>query len=758
MGKTSTLLHFKEQLERKHPNFFHYFVQLQKFTSSFISDDKFDKNLQITVQTIHKMIGITKSFDQSLFMELFKKKKVVLMFDGFDEISPKYSKFVIQLLIFCHNQCQMWVSTRSHLTHELVKALDSPSFRILPFNHEDKANFFFKFWAQESENHAENLIEIARNLVDRFSSTVNYEVFNDFIGIPLQIRMLAEIFKENFGESMEGFVNSDNEISFYQFYDYFIRMKLKIRKNKGEVAADEEIHLENEEISIIQFHCVKALTQVLGADQISLLSIVKRKQKALTAETISRLGILQLTGDGDFRFVHQTFAEFFVSRYLITSLTDFEDSTELTRTVKLFVEMLIFGKYRVIRTFLNSEMNPENLSEAHVNTIQSVCIPLADKISLFRLVRENQHNLLKILISSIKSDKKILKKLFTEVYESGTSLLQVAAEQSSLKLLQTLWHEISTNFPEDCEKLLIHEDAKQRQILFYACTSRSYEMFEFILQLCRLFLDQKFASFLSIAVLNIGNIVHETIMFGQNSKIFELICDTCVEILGQEVTRDAILATRSFLTSALINKTPGILNAVISKTEQIFTKAELKKIFQDDLSNFFLMFFNMSHRMIDKFWFLFCNLFETAPEQCEQLLRWDENGKNVLMSLVCIRDFDVFSRMFQKLEEIFGKSNYMKVLLLDEDFRGEGVASYFMNVEIRDFVLCYVEANMSNIEQQRFRKYMENPLSYAKSAFSSLFPRDAEEQKIRMRNYSADKMLYEIVVKSDRALTYVTHF
>jgi hypothetical protein len=76
-------------------------------------------------------------------MELFKKSfkrdeisKVVVMVDGFDEISPSYKETVIDMLQVMKRTSleQLWVTTQPHLTEELEDNLQQLSYTLQPFS------------------------------------------------------------------------------------------------------------------------------------------------------------------------------------------------------------------------------------------------------------------------------------------------------------------------------------------------------------------------------------------------------------------------------------------------------------------------------------------------------------------------------------------------------------------------------------------------------------------------------------------------
>ena len=90
--------------------------------------------------------------------ELFKKcfegneiNKVVVMVDGFDEISPQYKETVIdmlQVLKLTTSLEQLWVTTRPHLREELEDNVQQLSYTLQPFSEDEQVEFLSTLWSE----------------------------------------------------------------------------------------------------------------------------------------------------------------------------------------------------------------------------------------------------------------------------------------------------------------------------------------------------------------------------------------------------------------------------------------------------------------------------------------------------------------------------------------------------------------------------------------------------------------------------------
>ena len=83
-------------------------------------------------------MSFKKSFEGS------EINKVVVMVDGFDEISPQYKQTVInmlQVLKLTTSLEQLWVTTRPHLRAELEDNLQQLSYTLQPFSEVEQVEF-----------------------------------------------------------------------------------------------------------------------------------------------------------------------------------------------------------------------------------------------------------------------------------------------------------------------------------------------------------------------------------------------------------------------------------------------------------------------------------------------------------------------------------------------------------------------------------------------------------------------------------------
>jgi len=100
-----------------------------------------------------ELLKIQRSVRLSLFKqccELKQRVRLLIMLDGFDEISPLYKQTVLPLLQSLRQTAveKLWVTTRPHLREELEHKLQQLSYTLETFSDENHFEFLKTFWCQ----------------------------------------------------------------------------------------------------------------------------------------------------------------------------------------------------------------------------------------------------------------------------------------------------------------------------------------------------------------------------------------------------------------------------------------------------------------------------------------------------------------------------------------------------------------------------------------------------------------------------------
>lgn len=175
-----------------------------------------------------------------------KKPSIILLIDGFDEISPSYSKQTTTLLVSLQatNVHQIWITTRSHQKLHLEHELDSPIYYIQPLKTTEQKEFlqiFFR-WHLNSISvgkivRARKYVEIRRCLenVQKTSGTLNDTTFSE------SIKDILEKFPKRITKKSSGKLNElKNALKLLSFDKYID--KILSDWNNGVFDNDRDFH------------------------------------------------------------------------------------------------------------------------------------------------------------------------------------------------------------------------------------------------------------------------------------------------------------------------------------------------------------------------------------------------------------------------------------------------------------------------------------------------------------------------------------
>lgn len=171
MGKTIAFDMLKSKLKTNYPFHWVVLIDLKQHFTAFEDNNKVTKKFDSSVEVcefIKKMILKISDFDDQVFEELFKSKRVIFLIDGVDEISPSFKTFVVRMMNAIEKLTfnQLWISTRPHLLEELESNFHSVTFKLKPFTYKNRKEFFKKFF--NSKNKSEQVIEGTLLEIDEF--------------------------------------------------------------------------------------------------------------------------------------------------------------------------------------------------------------------------------------------------------------------------------------------------------------------------------------------------------------------------------------------------------------------------------------------------------------------------------------------------------------------------------------------------------------------------------------------------------------
>ncbi|CAH0545963.1 unnamed protein product [Brassicogethes aeneus] len=311
------------------------------------------KDSEVVLRDYRERIQGLNLFEIKLFNNFYNQGKIALLFDGFDEISPDYTEKVIELLQVLKNSKvqKLWITTRPYnfIQGSLEDKLSVFSYSLKPLLLEEQKGFLRKFWKEKLKL---NELDEQRSgvFIDELLGKLPKSI--DFMSIPLHASMVAEVFKDafkSFYDSNEQELSDEHkreieEKDLATLYDRFINIKFyKIRfkeKKPGMNNYDPDLisMVDKELKKFKEDHFKLALYAIFN--EIEVEELLSQEEIGKVTELIEKIkeakeksGIIDIIINDKPRFVHLTFAEYFVASYFWESFNSvqfdkFEDFVE----------------------------------------------------------------------------------------------------------------------------------------------------------------------------------------------------------------------------------------------------------------------------------------------------------------------------------------------------------------------------------------------------------------------------------------------
>jgi len=463
MGKSTVLTKLSNRIKQKYPAHWLVRIDLNDYTELLKDQEGMKMDKGRVLQFVSKEVLKLKShLERQLFEKSFEENeisKVVVMVDGFDEISPKYKETVIDMLQVLKQTSleQLWVTTRPHLREELEDNLQQISYSLEPFSEKEQFEFLKKFWLQtlnpEAMNHHQLQI-YAEALIRNLAQSIS-DKDRKFTGIPLQTRMLAEAFENDFRsfyESQKTEPELPHKLDLVGLYRRFIERKYEVYyKEKFLKSADnmavEEVQ-KRDSRNIEREHQSLALNELFPEDPVTVLQF---DDSAFPDEQLARIGIVQRNSEGQPQFIHRTFAEYLVAEFLIKQLT--KKTKQHKQVQKLLLNVVLLKEdCQIIRAFLDGLLEKckptkealreyggkldKEWKEREVHAPMEGCTT-----ALHEAAKEDNAHIIGFLLDSLKSGEclKTLPKLLLAKDHWEQTAWHKAAENDSVQALKTIW-------------------------------------------------------------------------------------------------------------------------------------------------------------------------------------------------------------------------------------------------------------------------------------------------------------------------------
>ncbi|XP_069680679.1 uncharacterized protein [Periplaneta americana] len=350
MGKSTQLTHFASKWKFATPTTWIARINLND-ESNVLSTNKSSLALDL-LETGSK---IDTEFERRLFEHRVKNEgKVVVMLDGYDEVCPNYGDKVIAIVNELNDTKveKIFVTSRPVMQNKLEKDLPTVAFELMPFTEKDQKNFMLKFWKDKSggkhklDTFIEQLLQVTSDSVSNYHK--------EFTAIPLQIKILAEVFKAE-GEKFcdDGDLNLPDKLDLLQLYEKMIEKKWELYCLKNSVdiskpSVERNFVMQKKELEENHMYC--AVYSLLDENQMKSLknsvSVTEKAKKFLEKlkSGHERTDIVFDVINDKPTFLHRTFAEYFAAMWFSQN---FQDEKEFIR------KHILRPTFKVIRQFFN---------------------------------------------------------------------------------------------------------------------------------------------------------------------------------------------------------------------------------------------------------------------------------------------------------------------------------------------------------------------------------------------------------------------
>jgi hypothetical protein len=462
MGKSTVLTHISKEVKRISPAKWVVRIDLNDHTDVLqtLKLGQMDKGKVIEFVS-EKVLKLKSGLEMELFKQCCYREQnlgVVMMIDGFDEISPLYKETVIHLVQVLRQTAleQLWVTTRPHLRRVLEDKLQQLSYTIEPFPEENQVEFLTKFWSlrdwftrMDSKGKAESKkkLEIyAEKLIKKLSQSVS-DKDKEFTSSPLQCRMLAEEFDEKvktFCKSAESMPQLPTKLDLLGLYERFIDRKYDIYQGeKFRVQANNIIAREQRERDLKcmrRDHQLLALKVLFTEEQVAVLQGYNKFM--LSREELARFGIAEVNYDSKLHFIHGTFAEYYVADFFVNQLTGGSRSSPKLQDY-LLKYIFVKEDYRLIRRFIDGLMSRSELSEEVLKQYGNRICDLREDgvLILYKAAREDSAHIVGFLFKSLHAAEHtdtLIRLLLAQDNNTQTAW-HLAAVCGNIQVLQKLW-------------------------------------------------------------------------------------------------------------------------------------------------------------------------------------------------------------------------------------------------------------------------------------------------------------------------------
>ncbi|XP_063919735.1 uncharacterized protein LOC135134828 [Zophobas morio] len=341
MGKSQLMKNFKNKCPPNYWTVTIYPKDVHSFFKSFKLKQPSNYTNSLEEFIIHEKYGSLKQLEINFFEECLKQNRVLYIWDALDEIVNEYLDSVLDIILqLSKSGFVQWITSRRHLQTFLEKKLNVLSHSLTQFNETEQ-----QVYIKQRLDSVSSISEIELT-IQKIKSTFAIIEHVDILGIPLQIFMVTELFRQNNEKYLQ---RLDNTFLLTDLYRSFIEEKFNIfYENK--IAYDLQnphlkIRIDKEKETMLKHYEILALKLIYPEFVLKQLNISYQESiKNFSNENYAFVGIITEIQNNVPQFLHGSFAEYLVAIYLSKNLKNIPIDIffdQKYNNVRFFFDMLL---------------------------------------------------------------------------------------------------------------------------------------------------------------------------------------------------------------------------------------------------------------------------------------------------------------------------------------------------------------------------------------------------------------------------------
>lgn len=340
-GKTASFKSFVEELKEYNENVWVSYVELRKHLNILDTIDEMELSIENVLELLMNIIETETELEKEIFKKLFLCGNTILLFDGFDEVSPKYTDALMKFFQFLDNtrpRNQFWISTRPHLLYKLKEVFDAPVYKFAPFSSEEKENLILTLLDGNNIHDGDAQKVLIRDIMSYLRKLRPNCCDGQDIDIFFAIYTISEYCIKNS-------IKPDDQ-NHYDIFAALVQSQIELNAPKIPLMERDKDSL----LTIWEYHRIEAFP---GPSSLSLKKKMLKDRQNWTPEILQRYGFM--TDKSKIKsnnrgctftrhnFVHIAYASFFAAQFIINFIYDDNECTsdeDLKGCIKAFNNMI----------------------------------------------------------------------------------------------------------------------------------------------------------------------------------------------------------------------------------------------------------------------------------------------------------------------------------------------------------------------------------------------------------------------------------